>query len=95
MSSIETRIAIRGMVAGAGARPTESHPGRPPHADALVQSGQTHTPTCARTDVSFSTYGPRNEHISIVIRKRETGEVICAYPSRELQKLHVHLDETA
>jgi uncharacterized FlaG/YvyC family protein len=45
-----------------------------------------------QTDMSFSTNGSRNEHIAVLIKNRETGEVIREIRSKEIQKLHVHLE---
>jgi len=44
------------------------------------------------TELSFSTYGARDERIAVVVKNKHTGEVIREIPSEEMQKLHVHLD---
>jgi uncharacterized FlaG/YvyC family protein len=45
-----------------------------------------------QTDVSFSTYGTKNEHLAVVVTNRETGDIIREFPTKEMQKLHGHLD---
>lgn len=92
MNSIDRRIAIRGMAADFGAR-SPSRTGKLPATGTTAQSGTVHVPQRPiQKDVSFSTYGSNNEHIAITISNRETGKVVCEVPSKELQKLHVHLE---
>jgi uncharacterized FlaG/YvyC family protein len=43
-------------------------------------------------EASFKTYGSNNSRIAIVVKYKETGEVISEFPSKEMQKLHAHLD---
>jgi len=43
--------------------------------------------------LSFSTYGKRNEKISVAVIDKETGEVIREVPPEELQRLSVKLEE--
>lgn len=43
--------------------------------------------------ISFSTYGKNNERISVVVKDKETGEVIREMPAEELQRLHVKMEE--
>jgi uncharacterized FlaG/YvyC family protein len=94
MNNIDTLITIYGMAASTGAR---SKP-EPQHGKVPVKD--TATTPCpdnaefnpVRTGVSFSTYGSRNERIAVVVKNQETGEVIREIPSKEMQKLHVHLD---
>ncbi len=90
MDSIDTRIAIVRMAASIGAR-AKSGPHREnlPARDTPVRSG---TENPVQTDISFSTYGSHYEHIAVVIRNQDTGEVIREIPSEEMQKLHAHLD---
>jgi hypothetical protein len=90
MDSINTRIAIGRMAASIGAR-TKSGPHHEtlPARDVPVKSGPDNP---VQTDISFSAYGSHNEHIAVVIKNRDTGEVIREIPSEEMQKLHIHLD---
>lgn len=94
MNGIDTRIAIGGMAAGVGARsPSDAPPGKPPPKDAEKKYGPCNPrPDPDRTENSFSTYGVRNERVAIVVKDRETGEVIHEIPSEAMQRLHVHLD---
>lgn len=97
MNSMDSRIASGGMVAGVGARTEpEPHAGKLPVKEALTNSGPDDAQlNPVQTKVSFTTYGSRNERIAVVVKNRETGEVIREIPSREMQKLHVHLDISA
>jgi len=94
MDSIDTRIAIGRMAASTGARAkSEPNHEKLPARDTPVKSG----PDLAKlnpvqTDISCSTYGSHNEHIAVVIKNQDTGEVIREIPSEEMQKLHVHID---
>lgn len=94
MDSIDTRIAIGRMAASIGARAkSEPHHEKLPAGNTPVKSG----PDLAKlnpvqTDISFSTYGSHNEHVAVVIKNQDTGEVVREIPSEEMQKLHVHLD---
>ncbi len=45
--------------------------------------------------LSFSTYGKKNEKISVKVIDKETGEVIREVPSEELQQLSGKLEEIA
>ena len=94
MNSIDTRIAIGGMAAsiGTGAK-SVSHSGRPSVKDTASKAGPDNTQlNPVQTEAYFSTYGSNNERIAIVVKNKETGEVIREIPSKEMQKLHVHLD---
>jgi uncharacterized FlaG/YvyC family protein len=97
MNSIDNSIAIRGMASRVGARSqSESHSGKPPVKDSAIKSGPGNTRlNPVQTEVSFSTYGSRNERIAVVVKNKDTGEVIREIPCKELQKLHVHLDMLA
>lgn len=97
MNSIDTCIAIGGMAASVGTRSqSESHPGKLSTKDAAAKSGPGNTRlNPVQTEVSFSTYGSRNERIAVVVKNKDTGEVIREIPSKEPQKLHVHLDMLA
>lgn len=97
MNSIDKSIAIREMAASVGARSqSESHSGKPPVKDTAIKSSPGNTRLIpVQTEVSFSTYGSRNERIAVVVKNKDTGEVIREIPSKELQKLHVHLDMLA
>jgi uncharacterized FlaG/YvyC family protein len=96
MDSIDTRIATVGIASiGAGAK-SESHSGKPPVTDTVTKSSPGNTRlNPVQTEVSFSTYGSRNERTAIVVKNKDTGEVIREIPSKEMQKLHVHLDVLA
>jgi hypothetical protein len=90
MDSIDTRIAIGRMASSIVARAkSEPHRENLPARDTPVRSGPDNP---VQTDISFSTYGSHNEHIAVVIKNQDTGEVIREIPSEEMQKLHVHLD---
>ena len=43
--------------------------------------------------IAFSTYGDRDDRISVVVKDKETGEVIREMPPEELQRLHVKMEE--
>ncbi len=90
MNSIDTRIAIGRVAASIVAR-AKSGPHREnlPARDTPARSGPD---IPVQTDISFSTYGSHNEHIAVVIKNQDTGEVIREIPSEEMQKLHAHLD---
>ena len=97
MNSIDTQIVIGEMAAsiGAGAK-SESPSGKPPVKDTATKSGHGNTQlNPVPTEVSFSTYGSRNERIAVVVKNKDTGDVIREIPSKEMQKLHVHLDVLA
>jgi uncharacterized FlaG/YvyC family protein len=97
MDSIDTRIATVEMATsiGAGAK-SESHIGKPPVTDTAIRSSSRNTRlNPVQTEASFSTYGSRNERIAVVVKNKDTGEVIREIPSKERQKLHVHLDVLA
>ena len=93
MNSIDSRIAIGGMAADLGSR-SRSKIERLNVKNTPAQSGSVHTHPnpVVQTDMSFSTNGSRNEHIAVLIKNRETGEVIREIRSKEIQKLHVHLE---
>lgn len=94
MNSIDNSIAIRGMTARVGTRSqSESHPEKLPVKDTAVKPTPNNNHlNPVQTDVSFSTYGTKNEHLAVVVTNRETGEVIRVFPTKEMQKLHGHLD---
>lgn len=97
MNGANSRIAIGGMAAGIGARsPSESHHGKPPAKYAAIGPGPEDSRIkSVETERSFSTYGLHNERTSIVVKNKQTGEIIHEIPSEEMQKLHVHLDMLA
>ena len=97
MNNINTRIAIGGMAASVGTRSqSESHPGKLSTKDVAAKSGPgSNQINPVQTEASFSTYGSRNERIAIVVKNQATGEVIREIPSKEMQKLHAHLDMLA
>lgn len=94
MDSLDNRIAIGGIAASIGARSqSESHHGKLPVKDNASRSGLGNTqldPVLKET--SFKTYGSNNRRIAIVVKNKETGEVISEFPSKEMQKLHAHID---
>ena len=94
MDSIDTRIAIGRMAASIGARAnSEPHHEKLPAKDTPVKSGPDRTQlNPVQTDISYSTYGSHHEHIAVVVKNQDTGEVISEIPSKEMQKLHVHID---
>jgi uncharacterized FlaG/YvyC family protein len=57
-----------------------------------AKSGLDHLPpNPPHTNISFSTYGSHDERIAVVVKNQDTGEVICEFPSKEMQKLHVDM----
>jgi uncharacterized FlaG/YvyC family protein len=94
MNSVDTRIAIGEMAISIGARSkSESPSGILPVKDTAAKSVSDNTrPDPAQTSASFSTYGSHKERICIVVKNKETGEVIHEIPSKEMQQLHDHLD---
>lgn len=94
MSSIGTRIAIEGMAANFGARSTsEPQPRKLPVKDTASKSSLDNAQLDpVQKEASFKTYGSNNRRIAIVVKNKETGEVISEFPSKEMQKLHAHLD---
>jgi len=92
MNSIDNRIAIRTMAVGVGAR-SISEPSWKTACQGYPNLSNLRTqPKPVQTDVSFSTYGSRNEHLAVKVTNKKTGEVVREIPSRETQKLHVHLE---
>lgn len=45
--------------------------------------------------ISFSTYGPKNDQVSIVLTEKGTGKVIREIPCKELQSLYTKMEELA
>jgi len=94
MKGIDTRIAILGMAASftTGSQP-ESRSEKLSVKDTAVKpaSNNNHF-NPVQTDVSFSTYGSRNEHMAVLVIDKTTGRVIREIPTKEIQKLHGHLD---
>jgi len=43
--------------------------------------------------ISFSTYGENSERTAVIVKERETGEIIREIPPKELQNLHVKMEE--
>lgn len=94
MDSLDHPIAIGGIAASIGARSqSESHHGKLPLKDTASKSGLGNTQLDpVQKETSFKTYGSNNRRIAIVVKNEETGEVISEFPSKEMQKLHAHLD---
>lgn len=44
-------------------------------------------------NIAFSTYGRKNEKISVTVTEKETGKVIREIPSEELQRLSTRMEE--
>ena len=44
-------------------------------------------------NIAFSTYGTKNEKISVTVTEKETGKVIREIPAEELQRLSARMDE--
>lgn len=93
MNSIDSRIAIGEVAADFKARSPSKTEIRLVN-DTSAQSGSVHTHPnpLLQTDISFSTYGSRDEHIAVLIKNKETGEVIRKIPSKEVQKQHAQLE---
>lgn len=43
--------------------------------------------------ISFSTYGENSERTAVIVKERETGKIIREIPPKELQKLHMKMEE--
>jgi uncharacterized FlaG/YvyC family protein len=93
MVSLDNRIAIDGIATGIGARSTfEPQPRKLPVKDTASKSGLDNTQLDpVQTEASFETYS-NNRRIAIVVKNKETDEVISEFPSKEMQKLHAHFD---
>ena len=48
---------------------------------------------CKSISITFSTYGKKNEKISISVTEKETGKVIREIPPEELQRLSAKMEE--
>ena len=108
MKSIETSIAIGEMATSVGARlQSESHSGKLSTKDVAAKSGPGNTRlNPVQTDVSFSTYGSKSEHLAVVVTNRENGRghqrnslqgnAEAAWPSRhgsrDFNKSSLHAD---
>jgi hypothetical protein len=93
MNSIDTRAGVAGISPSVGARsPSGSHPVKVPIESTDANSCPNAHLDPRRTNISFSTYGPDNEHIATVVTNQETGEVIREIPSRVMQKVCVHIE---
>jgi flagellar protein FlaG len=44
-------------------------------------------------NIAFSTYGRKNEKISVTVTEKETGKVIREIPAEELQRLSLRMEE--
>ncbi len=94
MNGIDTRIVVEGVAANLGSRSQSGPQSRKLPVKETVSKDNPDNSQFepVLTDVSFSTYGSRNEHIAIVIMDKATGKVIREIPTKEMQKLHGHLD---
>jgi uncharacterized FlaG/YvyC family protein len=94
MDSLDNRIAIGGIATSIGARSqSESHHGKLPIKDIASKAGLDNTQLdTVQKEAFFKTYGYNNRRIAIVVKNKETDEVISEYPSKEMQKLHDHLN---
>ena len=92
MNTIGTRLGTEMAIltVGAESSPGSDH-GKVPVQSTTVNSPQAHVDP-AQTDVSFTTYGPNDEHTAIVVTHGGTGEVIREIPSKVMQKIRVHID---
>jgi len=77
-------------------RPTSENGAGQPSQAAQDAAAEAREQAGGRTvSLSFSTYGKRNEKISVAVVDKETGEVIREVPPEELQRLSVKLEEMA
>lgn len=77
-----------------GGSPSESAAGSPPAAQEVVQAAQVQEHITSRSiSLSFSTYGKKNDKISVAVIDEETGKVIREIPPEELQRLSGKLEE--
>jgi len=44
-------------------------------------------------NIAFSTYGEKNNNVSVIVSEKETGALIREIPPKELQRLHVKMEE--
>lgn len=93
MNTINTRCAIERMTLTVGARlPSESRLGIVPVETTTVNSCPNLKLDAVRTSISFSTYGPDDEHIATVVTNQRTAEVIREIPSKAMQKVAAHIE---
>ncbi len=97
MNSISTRIAAGALVNSYSPRSQSvPNPGKLSVQDIPSEADADHRQVDpVQTDVSFSTYGSRGEHLAVVVTDKETGAIIREIPSKDMQKLHVHLEVIA
>lgn len=81
---------------GTTQRPSsESSPEEPSRAAQEVVAEIREQANSRNVTLSFSTYGKKNDKISVTVVDKETGEVIREIPSEELQQLSGKLEEMA
>ncbi len=90
--SIDTRIAMGGIAASVEDGSPPDHDPRKLSVKDTPQSSPNAQSSPVQTDVSFSTYGSKKEHLAVVVSYRKTGQIICEIPSKEVQRLHVYLE---
>ncbi len=96
MNSIGTRITAGALVNSYSPRSQSvPNPGKLSVQDIASEADDNRQVDPVQTDVSFSTYGSRGEHLAVVVTDKETGAIICEIPSKGMQKLHVHLEVIA
>ena len=44
-------------------------------------------------NISFSTYGSERERVAVVVKEKDTGNVIREIPPKELQQLYMKMEE--
>lgn len=87
-NDINTSFAICSTIIG-----TAASSGREP-SDRKIKSESTNDKVkLHETSASFSFYGSRNERVAIVIKDKSTGKVLHEFPSKNIQELHVWLEE--
>lgn len=93
MNSVDTHVVIEGMAASirAGSQ-SGSHLRKLPVKDATTKSSPNTQLYLLQTEASYSTYGPHDERIAIVVKNKKTGETLREIPSKQMQNLYVPLD---
>jgi uncharacterized FlaG/YvyC family protein len=93
MNRIDTHAGVAGILPSVGARsPSGSHRLKVPIESTAANSCLNAQLDPIRTNISFTTYGPNNEHIATVVTNQKTGEIIREIPSKVMQKVFVHLE---
>ncbi|MGO9137384.1 MAG: flagellar protein FlaG [Syntrophales bacterium] len=94
--SIVPRISLQGSVSGnnrpPGQTPEESQPMSSEAVNQALQQIQNEVQSM-NISVSFSTYGDKNNDISVIVTDKDTGKVIREIPPEDLQNLYTKLGE--